>query len=145
MNNQNFDNANRGALFGRQKRTTNSPDMSGDITIGGDLLDYIAQALSRGEREVKIDIAAWRRMGRNNSTFMSLKVQPYREREQQGGYQGGQQSGYGNQRPQQRQQGAYGDRYSQGGNQRPQQQRGQQQNMDYGQPVRDLPDDDIPF
>lgn len=127
---------NGGALFQRQKKSQNSPDMGGDFTLEGDVLDYILDCASRGE-PVKLDIAAWRKMSRNNGTFMSISVNiPWQVRRDQQQPVAGDR--WGNQQRQQRPSG-YGK-----GNFRPQ----RQDNF----PQDDFPDgdqgpfdDEIPF
>ena len=84
---------NSGALFARQKRSQNSADVGGDFTIDGDVLDYIVREARKGS--VKLEISGWRKMGRNNQPWTSIKVAiPYALREnlpdrQQPNYQRG--------------------------------------------------------
>lgn len=71
---------NSGTLFVRQKKGPKAPDYGGDFTLDGDVLDYIIRKAERGE-PVKLDISGWKRMGRNNTTFVSINIQtPYSER-----------------------------------------------------------------
>jgi|SRR6478609_1260824 len=71
---------NSGTLFVRQKKGPKAPDYGGDFTIGGEVLDYIMRKAERGE-PVKLEVSGWKRMGRNNTTFVSLSIQtPYAER-----------------------------------------------------------------
>lgn len=80
-----YDDDNRGGLFPRQKKTNKSPDMGGDLIIGGDLLDYILKKAERGE-EVKIELSAWRKPMKNGAAFLSLQAAtPYAERQQGNG------------------------------------------------------------
>ena len=77
---------NSGALFPvKQKRSNNSPDQTGDIEIGEDVLDYILREAERGTK-VKLELSAWIRISRNNTSFTSLKINiPYGVRmEEQG-------------------------------------------------------------
>ncbi len=54
-----------GALFKqRDKRSDKAPDWKGDVTYNG----------------VKMGIAAWERTTRNGDTFLSVKLEPYREK-----------------------------------------------------------------
>lgn len=70
---------NSGALFRREKRTPNTPDMGGDITIGGDVLQYVLDNARSGA--VKLEVSANSRMGRNGQSFTSLRVNiPYEVR-----------------------------------------------------------------
>jgi hypothetical protein len=74
-----------GALFVRDKngRSAMAPDWGGDVTLEGDVLDYVLRKAQSGG-EVKLELSAWKRQGRNNTTFISLAVQtPYAERQQQ--------------------------------------------------------------
>lgn len=69
-----------GAMFVRQKKSPKAADYSGDFTLEGDVLDYVLREAERGN-PVKLEIAGWKRQGRNNSVFISLNVQtPYSER-----------------------------------------------------------------
>lgn len=69
-----------GAMFVREKKSQNAADYGGDVTLEGDVLDYIVRKAANGE-EVKVEIGGWKRQGRNGS-FLSLKVQlPYAERQ----------------------------------------------------------------
>lgn len=71
---------NSGAIFNRNKKSDKGPDMGGDFTLGGEVLDYIIRQYESGQ-EVKLDISAWRRHSNNGGTFMSLKIdRPYSER-----------------------------------------------------------------
>ena len=69
---ENRNNSNSGALFPRQKKSQNSPDMGGDFTLDGAVLDYVLKQAQRGP--VKLDVSAWRKMGRNNTAFTSIKI-----------------------------------------------------------------------
>lgn len=81
MNNQNK-YPNSGALFARQKRTPNSADVGGDFTIDGDVLEYILREARKGS--VKLEISGWRKMGRSNEPFTSIKVAiPWKDRQGQ--------------------------------------------------------------
>jgi len=54
-----------GALFkARDKRSDKAPDWKGDVTYNG----------------VKMGIAAWERTTRNGDVFLSVKLEPYREK-----------------------------------------------------------------
>lgn len=78
--------ANRGVLFGNQnKRSDNSPDYTGNVVIGEDVLDYILREAERGG-EVKLDLSGWRRISRDNTNFTSISIAiPYSVRmEEQG-------------------------------------------------------------
>lgn len=72
---------NSGALFSvREKRSDNSPDMTGNILIADDVLDYIMREAEKGG-DVKMELSAWIRTGRNNNTFTSIKLNiPYDQR-----------------------------------------------------------------
>jgi hypothetical protein len=72
---------NSGALFPvKQKRSDNSPDMTGNILIADDVLDYILREAEKGD-DVKMELSAWIRTGRNNNTFTSIKINiPYDQR-----------------------------------------------------------------
>lgn len=93
-NNNNGSYPNSGALFPRQKKTEKSPDMGGDFTLNGEVLQYVLDCAQRGA-PVKLEIVGRRRMGRNNMSFISLNVNtPYEERG--GGQRNGQPQGYPN-------------------------------------------------
>jgi hypothetical protein len=72
---------NSGAIFPvRQKKSDNSPDMTGNILIADDVLDYIMREAEKGG-DVKMELSAWVRTGRNNNTFTSIKLNiPYDQR-----------------------------------------------------------------
>jgi hypothetical protein len=77
---------NSGALFPLQnRRSDNSPDMTGNILIADEVLDYIVREAQNGN-EVQLDMSAWQRISRNNTNFTSLKINiPYNVRmEEQG-------------------------------------------------------------
>lgn len=79
-----FNDENSGSLHPRQKKTDKSPDMGGEINLSGDVLDHIRKAIESGQPSVRISLSAWRKMGRGNTSFMSLAAQiPWKE--QQGG------------------------------------------------------------
>jgi len=76
---------NKGSLFLRQKRSPKSPDVGGDITIGGDVLTYILDLMNKGEQMVKLELGGWRRRSRNGDDFTSLAVSiPFSERDNYG-------------------------------------------------------------
>lgn len=90
---------NSGALFPvKQKRSDNSPDLTGRVTISEDVLDYIVRKAQEGG-EIELELSAWLRISRNNTNFTSLKINiPYDVRQaeqgnptyhQSGGRQGG--------------------------------------------------------
>lgn len=74
---------NGGALFSRQKKSQNSPDMGGDFTLDGEVLDYVMKMAERGQ-PVKLELSVWRKMSRANQTYLDLKVSiPYAVRKDQ--------------------------------------------------------------
>jgi len=84
---------NTGAIFPRQKRNPKAADFGGDVTLEGDVVDYIIRCAERGE-EVKIDISAWKRQTNSGGTMLSLKVElPFSERQGGQNYGGRQQQG----------------------------------------------------
>lgn len=88
---QQGDFPNSGTMHLREKKSPRAADMGGDFVIEADVLEYILQQANGGARQVKLEVSAWRRMGRNNNQFWSLKIQtPWSERQQdspRGGYQ----------------------------------------------------------
>jgi hypothetical protein len=98
MENKSFGSG--GALFVRDKKTAKAPDYGGDFVLEGPELEYVLAKARAGE-PVKLEMSGWKRMGRNNTTFISTQVQlPYAERggqqrPQQGGRGGYQQQGQG--------------------------------------------------
>lgn len=79
-------NVNSGALFNRNKKTNNSPDMGGDVTLDRRMVDYLVKCLEDGI-EPKLELSAWRKGARGGSSYLSLSVAvPYslREQNQQG-------------------------------------------------------------
>ena len=54
--------ANSGGLWLRKKTGPKSPDMTGKVTIGEDVLEYIKDKLRGGAKEINLDIACWRAM-----------------------------------------------------------------------------------
>ena len=139
-----FDNTNRGGLFPRNKTTPKSPDMGGDIEIGGEVLDYILANANSGQN-IKLYLSAWREQMRGGGARISLSVripaearegQAYGNRQAPQPRQPQQRGGYG-QAPQQ----GYGQQSRGGGYQQP---RPQQGNMQFDQGQNDL-NDDIPF
>lgn len=70
-----------GALFtNTNKKSPKASDYRGDVTLEGELLDYIMREAERGN-PVKIELSGWKRQGRGGSTFISLSAQtPYSER-----------------------------------------------------------------
>lgn len=91
-----FDDRNSGAIFQRQKRSPNSPDYGGQITLGEDLIEYLNECIANRQPAV-IDIACWAKQSRSNGKrFLSVKVdKPFEKTQGRGGYQQG--SGYGRQ------------------------------------------------
>lgn len=64
-----------GALFpNKNKRNDKQPDYDGKITIDRDTAAYIFEQIKGGNANPTIKLAGWRRMGRNNTTFVSLKA-----------------------------------------------------------------------
>lgn len=72
---------NSGALFSnRNKRSEQSPDLTGNIEISEDVLDYIVREATLGNT-VRVELSGWMRTGRNNNTFTSVKINiPYNVR-----------------------------------------------------------------
>jgi len=80
MANQSNQYPNSGTLFVRDKRSPKAADYGGDFTLDGEVLDYVLRSAERGQ-PVKLEISGWKRQGRNNTTFISLKLDtPYAER-----------------------------------------------------------------
>lgn len=105
MNQQNFGSG--GAMFPRQKKNPKGPDVGGDFILTGEELQYVLDQARTGS--VKLEVNGWRRMGRNNSAFTSIRVNiPYELRKpaEDKGYQTPRQqgfpTGYPNQREPQR-------------------------------------------
>lgn len=72
---------NTGVMFVRQKRSERGPDMGGDITIEGDVLDYVLKCAERGD-ECRLELSGWKRRTRDGSTMLSLRVElPYAVRQ----------------------------------------------------------------
>ncbi len=72
-----------GALFVRDKKSPNAADYGGDVTLEGEVLDYILREAENGN-PVKIEFGGWKRQGRNNTTFISLSANiPYSVRQGQ--------------------------------------------------------------
>lgn len=85
---------NSGSMHSREKRTPNAPDMGGDFTITGEVLDYVLRE-AQNSREVKLELSAWRKMSRANVAFLSLSINTpyaYRQQQQNPGYRN---QGYG--------------------------------------------------
>jgi hypothetical protein len=58
------------------------------VVISEDVLDYIIRAVESGEESVKLDLAAWIRISRNNTSFTSIKINiPYAVRQEEEGNQ----------------------------------------------------------
>lgn len=73
--------ANTGALFVRQKRSPNAPDVGGDIEIGQDLIEYLNDCLSKN-KPAKLGLVGWNKMSKDRRSFTSLKAEvPYNDRE----------------------------------------------------------------
>jgi hypothetical protein len=63
-----------GALFPNGKKTASrQPDYRGNIEFDRELLQIIQEQLVDGVSKVKLDLAGWRRQGRNGE-FISLKA-----------------------------------------------------------------------
>jgi hypothetical protein len=77
---------NNGGLFPvNDKRSDNSPDMSGTILIADDVLDYIVREAQNGN-EVLMELKGWRRISRNNTNYESIAINiPYNVRMEEGG------------------------------------------------------------
>jgi hypothetical protein len=77
---------NSGALLpSKNRRSENSPDYYGDITISDEVLDYVLRNAESGG-EVRLELSGWSRMTRNNLNLTSLKINiPYSVRQQEGG------------------------------------------------------------
>lgn len=68
---------NSGALFANSvKKSPKAPDYRGEV-----LLDL--SALGAGEGRVKVQLAGWKKVSSKGATFLSLKVSPFQDREQQ--------------------------------------------------------------
>ena len=140
---------NSGSLFVRDKRSPKAADYGGDFTLDNEVLDYVLRQAERGQ-PVKLEISGWKRMGRNNTTFISVKIDtPYAERQQNGGARQPQRGGY-QQQPQRQQ--SYGQQRG-GGEQGymtsqgrfPSQQGTQHRGSPQNQQMRQDLNDDIPF
>lgn len=97
---RNNDFQNSGAMFQRQKSNPKAPDMGGDFTIDGDVLQYVIECI-KNNVQVKLDIAGRRRVARDGNAFLGLQIEiPWDIRKQrQGGQQPPRQHGYGQQQP----------------------------------------------
>lgn len=96
-----------GALFVRDKKSAKAPDYGGDFTLEGDVLEYVLANAKSGK--VKLEMSGWKRMGRNNTVFISTQVQtPYEARGGQSRQPQGGRGSYGG--GGQRQQGGYSGR-----------------------------------
>lgn len=90
---------NSGTLFTRDKKNPKAADYGGDMTIDAEVLQYLLAKARNGE-EVKLELSGWRRQGRNNTNFISLKVDiPYSERQNRTGQGQGVQGGRQYSRP----------------------------------------------
>lgn len=66
---------NSGVLFtARDRKSDNSPQMTGNITFGGDLIEYLNDCLSK-RKEPKLDLSAWKKEGKNGA-YLSLSIKP---------------------------------------------------------------------
>jgi hypothetical protein len=80
-----MDYPNSGSMFVRDKKSEKAADYGGDFTIDAEVLDYVIKQYERG-LPVKLELSAWSRQGRNNTKFLSLKVDtPWSERQQNSG------------------------------------------------------------
>lgn len=84
---QDFKTINRGALFVRQKYKETSPDVGGDIDLGGDVLEHIISEVNRGATQVKIGLIGYKRNTRNGTPMTSLTAVLHQEKPSP--YQGG--------------------------------------------------------
>ncbi len=86
-----YSKINRGAMFARQKYKETSPDQGGDITLGGDVLDYIVDQYRQGNQEINVSIIGYRQISKNNKPYTSLALTIPQENPGQG-YGGRQES-----------------------------------------------------
>lgn len=84
---QEYKAINRGALFVRQKYKETSPDVGGDIDLGGDVLEHIISEVNRGATQVKIGLIGYKRNTRNGTPMTSLTAVLHQEKPSP--YQGG--------------------------------------------------------
>lgn len=85
-----------GAIFKRDKKTPQSPDMDGYVEIDEAMLSEIAMEIQQSvDRRTRLNVALWTKEGNSGKKFLSVKprTQTQREREMAGrdGGGGGQQ------------------------------------------------------
>jgi hypothetical protein len=80
-----------GALFRKDKKTEQSPDMDGYVEIDDQMLSDIAQEIqASSDRKTKLHIACWTRESKSGMKFMSIKPRTETAREaQRAAYSGG--------------------------------------------------------
>jgi hypothetical protein len=72
--------ANSGMLFpAKSAKNPKAPDVTGSLDLGVDIIGYIVTEYNAG-REVSLDLSGWKKVSRNGSKFISLKVrEPYKK------------------------------------------------------------------
>lgn len=65
---------NSGALFQNTRKTSDkAPEWKGDIELGADVVNYLAQQLKEG-KPAKLEFAGWNRTSSKGTSFLSLKA-----------------------------------------------------------------------
>ena len=68
---------NAGKLMARKNAKGKEPQYAGELCIGEDMADYIAQEYKAG-RDIMIELAGWKKTSQAGNVYVSLAVkQPY--------------------------------------------------------------------
>ena len=85
-----------GAIFRRDKKTPQSPDMDGYVEIDEAMLSEIAMEIQQSpERKTRLNVAMWSKVGRSGKEFLSVKPRTETQRSREMGALGGGGGGQG--------------------------------------------------
>ena len=67
--------ANGGALFTvKDKKNEKGPDLTGTLDLGDDTVAYIMAQHAAGNREISLDLSAWKKVAGTGTKFLSVSV-----------------------------------------------------------------------
>lgn len=66
---------NSGALFTvKDKKSDKAPDLSGNLCLGTDTVDYIIEQYNAGNPEITLDLSSWKKVSQGGNKFLSISV-----------------------------------------------------------------------
>lgn len=77
-----------GALFVNARKTSaTQPDYTGNLELEHDVIRDLMAQVEEGVEHPRVDIACWKKVSKAGKSFMSLRGNIIRDRQEGGGYQ----------------------------------------------------------